>query len=187
MRAWLVGPGLERPSRAPRRREEVGRVDGWWSRCAKLLRLSLVLFWLRESSLSPKWAHGWLWVKACGLGPCWGQVGQHSTRNKSEKAKKKREGLLWMPFKVCGRSNPLRVFLTNEKGGNSRAGKLLCGYFMSLCPKRAHLHVQLDWFLMKKTREDSCNTNMLGSYRHIMYTLILIFKVPIYRDQMWYK
>jgi len=28
MRAWLVGPGLERPSRAPRRREEVGRVDG---------------------------------------------------------------------------------------------------------------------------------------------------------------
>jgi len=35
---------------------------------------------------------------------------------------------------------------------------------MSLCPKRANLHVQLGWSLMK-TREDSCNANMLGSFR----------------------
>ena len=38
-----------------------------------------------------------------------------------------------------------------------------------------------------ETKKDSCNTNMLHSYWHIMYTIILIFKVPIYKDQTWYK
>ena len=63
------------------------------------------------------------------------------------------------------------------------AGVSLWGRFMTLCSKHAHLQWHAGLVLEDETKKDSCNTNMLHSYRHIMYIIISIFEVPIYRDQ----
>ena len=64
---------------------------------------------------------------------------------------------------------PPLIGSTNKKGRSSRRESC------SVIDLRVFV-LNVDWFLMKRTREDSCNTNMLRSYRHIMYTIISILK-----------